>query len=86
MLKMGKISVRVFKVDDNARIEIQDTGIGISKEELDVIFDEFRQLDSSETKSYKAQVLDFQYQDIMLSYIKDSYGLKVNLKGFNFYC
>jgi len=49
----GKISVRVFKVDDNARIEIQDTGIGISKEELDVIFDEFRQLDSSETKSYK---------------------------------
>jgi hypothetical protein len=49
----GKISVRVFRIEDHVRIEIQDTGIGIKKEELDVIFDEFRQLDSSETKAYR---------------------------------
>ena len=49
----GKIAVRAFKVDDHVRVEIQDTGIGINKDELDVIFDEFRQIDSSETKSYR---------------------------------
>ena len=49
----GKISVRAFKIDDHVRVEIQDTGIGIKKKELDVIFDEFRQLDSSETKQYR---------------------------------
>lgn len=49
----GKITVKVFRIDDHVRIEIQDTGIGIKQEELDVIFDEFRQLDSSETKAYR---------------------------------
>jgi len=48
----GKIAVRVFKIDDHVRVEIEDTGIGIKKEELDIIFDEFRQIDSSETKAY----------------------------------
>ncbi|HII94645.1 MAG TPA: HAMP domain-containing protein [Candidatus Methanofastidiosum sp.] len=48
----GKIAVRAFKIDDHVRVEIEDTGIGIKKEELDIIFDEFRQIDSSETKAY----------------------------------
>lgn len=49
----GKIAVRAFRVDDHIKVEIQDTGIGMEKKDLEVIFDEFRQLDSSETRSYR---------------------------------
>ena len=49
----GKISVKAFKIDDHLRVEIEDSGIGIQQEDLDIIFDEFRQLDSPETKRYR---------------------------------
>jgi len=49
----GKISVKAFKIDDHLRVEIEDSGIGIKQEDLDIIFDEFRQLDNPETKSYR---------------------------------
>jgi PAS domain S-box-containing protein len=35
-----------------AEFRIEDTGIGISKEDLPIIFDKFRQVDSSETRLY----------------------------------
>ena len=52
-IENGKIAVKAHTIDDHLRVEIEDTGIGIRQEDLDVIFDEFRQLDSSQTKKYK---------------------------------
>jgi hypothetical protein len=38
---------------DYIRIEVMDTGIGINEEDYDVIFDEFRQIDGTETRDFE---------------------------------
>lgn len=48
----GKISISVKKEDKMVKISIQDTGIGIKKENLEHIFDEFRQLDSGNDRKF----------------------------------
>ena len=46
----GKITVKVFKDKKNVHFIIKDTGIGISKDNQDRIFDRFYQIDSSYTR------------------------------------
>jgi signal transduction histidine kinase len=45
--KDGDILVRVYSENENIHITIEDTGIGISEDKLNVIFERFRQLDNS---------------------------------------
>jgi signal transduction histidine kinase len=45
--KGGKIIVRFSKAEENLLIEISDTGIGISPDNLKKIFDKFIQIDDS---------------------------------------
>ncbi|HEX4997515.1 MAG TPA: PAS domain S-box protein [Terriglobia bacterium] len=50
----GHIWIRATLESANAfRIEVQDTGIGIKREDLDQLFTEFHQLDSSASKRYQ---------------------------------
>ncbi|HAG15097.1 MAG TPA: hypothetical protein DCG69_01035 [Bacteroidales bacterium] len=49
----GNVRVSVFSDSNIVRILVKDTGIGISKEMLPFIFDEFRQADGSITRSYE---------------------------------
>ncbi|MCD4658170.1 MAG: PAS domain S-box protein [Planctomycetes bacterium] len=53
----GKIIIRVYTIDDDLYFEVVDTGIGVSKEDLKYVFDEFRQFDSSLSKKYKGSGL-----------------------------
>lgn len=46
----GKVFVRARTIEDFIQVEIQDTGIGIPKKELDKIFDEFYRVKSKETQ------------------------------------
>jgi two-component system CheB/CheR fusion protein len=46
----GDISVNMYDKCENIVISIKDTGIGIPKENLDIIFDRFRQVDRSLTR------------------------------------
>ena len=48
----GDITIGVTKTDDDIRISISDSGIGISEEHLPHIFDEFRQADGGTSRRY----------------------------------
>jgi PAS domain S-box-containing protein len=50
--KEGKIDVILERVNSHVELTIHDSGIGIPAEHLPVIFDRFRQVDSSTTRSY----------------------------------
>ena len=46
------MTVDVHSRDDGVEISVADTGIGIRAEALPIIFERFRQVDSSTTRSY----------------------------------
>lgn len=47
----GDISVNIFERKDNVVISVKDTGIGIPKEKLELIFERFIQVDKSLTRN-----------------------------------
>jgi PAS domain S-box-containing protein len=46
----GTVSVRLERVDSHAALTVRDTGVGISPKFLPLVFDRFRQADSSSTR------------------------------------
>jgi PAS domain S-box-containing protein len=50
--KEGKVDVILERVNSHVELTVHDSGIGIPAEHLPVIFDRFRQVDSSTTRSY----------------------------------
>ena len=50
--EVGKVEIRVERKGETVQISVIDSGIGISKEHLPHIFDEFRQADGSSSRKY----------------------------------
>lgn len=48
----GKVEIKMEATAETIRISVTDTGIGIEKENLTRIFDEFRQADASNSRKY----------------------------------
>ena len=48
----GSVQVLFDWTDDGVRIEVADTGIGISPDQMDRLFDKFVQADSSTTRQF----------------------------------
>jgi PAS domain S-box-containing protein len=50
----GSVTLRAFLLDgrERLRLEVEDTGIGIHEQDLEAIFDDFRQVDQSSTRQY----------------------------------
>jgi PAS domain S-box-containing protein len=49
----GTITLRALAEGDEMVLQVEDTGIGISKEALDMIFEEFTQADTSSTRQHE---------------------------------
>ena len=50
--EQGEIRVAAWQENGNVKLTVSDTGIGMKREALDYIFDEFRQADMSSTRRY----------------------------------
>ena len=50
--EQGGAVVRVYPSEDTLRISVADTGIGISPDDIPRIFEEFRQIDGSDSRRY----------------------------------
>jgi PAS domain S-box-containing protein len=78
----GRISLRVSREgSENFRIEVEDTGIGISPEEFEKLFAEFQQLDASAAKRYQGTGLGL----VLTKRIIEAHGGHVEVrsaKGF----
>jgi signal transduction histidine kinase len=48
----GEIKLAAWRDNGNVKLTVSDTGIGMKKEALDLIFEEFRQADMSSTRRY----------------------------------
>jgi PAS domain S-box-containing protein len=49
----GKIQLYVYKLKSHLYFEVRDTGIGISRDNIEKVFEKFSQIDSSAQKKYK---------------------------------
>lgn len=47
----GRVTVRAERTEDATALTVADTGIGIAPEDLDIVFEEFRQVGSEESRA-----------------------------------
>lgn len=47
----GEIAVQIAVADDFLKVSVADTGIGIKEENIDIVFEQFRQVDGSLTRT-----------------------------------
>ena len=68
------------------RFFVSDTGIGISKENFEIIFDRFRQIDSGDTRNYGGTGLGLAITKAMVNLLEGEISLSSELdKGSTFY-
>ncbi|MHC1681600.1 MAG: ATP-binding protein [Clostridiaceae bacterium] len=69
--KGGSIFINIFDKGDTIRISIKDTGVGIAEDKLKVIFDKFRQVDSSLQRKYEGSGIGL---SLVKSLVEAHYG------------
>ncbi len=73
----GKILISAEVVDLGLRISVKDTGIGISPEKLDEIFEPFHQLDGSPTRRYSGTGLGLSLAKLIL----EAHGAQLDVES-----
>jgi len=81
----GKITLSVYNDVNFIYFEINDTGIGLSKEQQHYIFDEFRQVDSSHSRKFSGTGLGLAISQRFVELMKGQITVKSELnKGATF--
>ena len=81
----GQITLSISNDDTHIYFEIQDTGIGLSKEQQSYIFDEFRQVESSHSRRYSGTGLGLAISQRFVELMKGMITVKSELnKGATF--
>ena len=75
----GEVSISANYDTNNVFIEIKDTGIGISKEMLPNIFDEFRQVDGTSTRQYEGTGLGLAIANKLVKLLSGNIEVKSEL-------
>jgi len=70
-----EILLRIQKVDEQIKISVRDTGIGIKKENQDIIFEQFRQVDQSFNKKREGSGIGLS----LVKSIVEMHGGKISL-------
>ncbi len=89
--EQGSVRVRVRVQDEHDSVytllfEVEDTGVGISKENLDKIFLAFEQADSSNTKRYEGSGLGLAITQRLVELMGGTFGVQSELgKGSRFW-
>lgn len=72
--KNGQITLTIYNDNSHLHFEIKDTGIGLSAEQQDYIFDEFRQVDAGQARKFSGTGLGLaiskRFVDLMNGEIK----------------
>jgi signal transduction histidine kinase len=72
----GEVVIRVVVQGDRLRVEVRDTGIGIKKEQLGLLFEAFRQLDGSARRVYEGTGLGLHLCRKILSLMRGEIGVE----------
>ena len=75
MIEGDEILLRIQKVDEQIKISVRDTGIGIKKENQDIIFEQFRQVDQSFNKKREGSGIGLS----LVKSIVEMHGGKISL-------
>lgn len=80
----GRVDVRVNLIDDNLRLEVEDTGIGIPEEEKDLIFERFYRTDRSRSRETGGSGLGLAITREIVAALGGDIFLEDSDKGSNF--
>ena len=72
----GSITLKLYSDAENIFISVQDSGIGVSKEDMELLFNDFTQLQSSIQKMYKGTGLGLSLSKKLAHLLKGDIGLK----------
>jgi PAS domain S-box-containing protein len=82
----GIINIEVQKQDNKIHFTVKDSGIGISNDKVDIIFNAFEQADSSTTRNYGGSGLGLAITKKMTELLGGRIGLEsIEGKGSEFY-
>mgnify|MGYP000182745580 CR=1 FL=1 len=81
----GQVNLTIKNDDTHIYFEVQDTGIGLSKEQQNYIFDEFRQVDSSQSRKFSGTGLGLAITQRFVDLMNGSISVESELeKGATF--
>jgi signal transduction histidine kinase len=83
----GSVKVKVWEIcSDKIAIAVEDTGIGIAPSDLEYIFEQFRQVDQSNTRKYEGMGLGLAITKSLVQMMQGNISVTSNLsEGSTFY-